>query len=649
MHHFIYPSQDTYITNLPNKDTLNYGLDEILRVGTVSEVSQVITPTSTFVSTNQVVGNWCVTLFSGSVASGSLVGTSSLLIGSASLITGSASGSLNVTSSHGHFVNFSGSATGFFGSVSGFSGKIISGIVTGTNVVLVPHEFITSSIYIKRSLVQFDISTISQSIAVGDIVSPRFVLKVKLAKGESLPIDYSVYGMQIAESWTMGNGYESDGGSSQGASWIYRDADNGTRWSVPGGTFGSPICSQSFNYQAGDLEMDVTAIANAWLHGAPNNGIILFSSDESSPTGSGMQLSFFSNDSNTIYRPVLDVSWNDTTITTASFWTSSVGMTTIPAGLVGKITTGAQITGSSINGIFSGSSNISVDSNNSASGIITATGVSGSVKGLYIYGNIYGEYISSSLSATLIDGYFSGSKITSGSINWFNLSGFISGSWIDTQFVGNTISASVPFVNYPSIIFASLKGPYINGTVLGSVNTTDPTSSGVFTGILTDGPLSPANVYLPYSGTTLTSSITYTSSVVIGSSSLDPLQLNKPFVTVVQNLKPTVRAGNIIRVNVFGREEFPLKNFARSTQFSQFLTPKYLPVTSYYSIKDNETEEIVVDFDNYTQISCDLNGNYFLLDTTGLPQERYFKILIRTEQSGSIVTNDNGDVFKIVR
>ena len=127
------------------------------------------------------------------------------------------------------------------------------------------------------------------------------------------------------------------------------------------------------------------------------------------------------------------------------------------------------------------------------------------------------------------------------------------------------------------------------------------------------------------------------------------MNVNSPFVAVVQNVPDSVNAGDIIRINVFGRQQFPLKNFNRQTQFTQFLTPQYLPSSSYYSIKDNETEQIILDFDNYTQISCDSNGNYFYLDTTAYPQERYFRLLIRVEASGSIYTFDKGNIFKIVR
>jgi hypothetical protein len=67
-------------------------------------------------------------------------------------------------------------------------------------------------------------------------------------------------------------------------------------------------------------------------------------------------------------------------------------------------------------------------------------------------------------------------------------------------------------------------------------------------------------------------------------------------------------------------------------------------------LKDNQTDEIVLNFDSYTQISCEYpNGNYFYLDTTGLPQERYYRVLIQVNGSDSSYTIDTGKTFKIVR
>jgi hypothetical protein len=111
------------------------------------------------------------------------------------------------------------------------------------------------------------------------------------------------------------------------------------------------------------------------------------------------------------------------------------------------------------------------------------------------------------------------------------------------------------------------------------------------------------------------------------------------FVAIVKNLNPSYKSGDIAKIGVFGRKQFPLKNFTRTTQQSDFLIPEYLPTSSYYAIKDNETEEIIIDFDNYTQMSCEYPlGNYFMLDTTGLPQERRFRILVRVNDSGSTYT-----------
>lgn len=147
----------------------------------------------------------------------------------------------------------------------------------------------------------------------------------------------------------------------------------------------------------------------------------------------------------------------------------------------------------------------------------------------------------------------------------------------------------------------------------------------------------------------MTSSYSYTSSLNVTSSSLSPLNFQKSFKAVVQGLPSAIHSGDMIKIRVFGRPQFPLKTFNRQTQFEQFLIPQYLPTSSYYAIKDNETEEIILDFDSYTQISCDQFGNYFLMDTTSYPQERYFRIIIKVEENGQVYTFDNNNVFKIVR
>jgi len=252
------------------------------------------------------------------------------------------------------------------------------------------------------------------------------------------------------------------------------------------------------------------------------------------------------------------------------------------------------------------------------------------------------------LLGTLLDGQFSGSTITASIESNVQVQGNISGSWNTSQLLGGTISASYPFLNYPNLV-ANIQGTYIYGSAYGALTQFNPNAgTGIFIGTIITGPSAGSYLTLPFTGSLLTASVSTTGSVIFVSSSLDALNVSTPFVTVVK-IPPTVKNNQIIRVGVFGRQEFPLKNFQRMTQFSQFLTPAYLPTSSFYAIKDNETEEIVLDFDNYTKISCDLNGNYFMLDTSGLPEERYFKILIKVEQSGSVYIMDNNDIFKVVR
>ena len=95
------------------------------------------------------------------------------------------------------------------------------------------------------------------------------------------------------------------------------------------------------------------------------------------------------------------------------------------------------------------------------------------------------------------------------------------------------------------------------------------------------------------------------------------------------------------------RPKYPTRTFTTS---SIYLTNYALPEASYWGIKDEYTEEMIVDFDvNFTKVSCDTNGAYFDVYMGGLQPERYYRILIKTELDGSDVIVDNENIFKIVR
>lgn len=557
MHTFIFPSKDTFITNINGLSDRNFGIDELISINAISTPIQYVSQyQSASVSlTDKSIGNvvnfkgTAFAYLSGSttnitvpdnstevvISYGSISGSinpsgcacasfeTSLFDGE---LTGSISGyvysailngttyttqSIDLLQVSGSVIGLSGSLSGscirgtlsgsyqgistlFTGSLNGYSGEL-TGDIVGSYVYYNPRISFKSYTKYSRGMIKFDVSEISSSIASGDIVDPKFVLNLRVLEQSEVPFDYKVYAYPVSQSWEMGNGRYADGGSSTGASWLYRDEDEGTEWydifpttdvynyldnesnkqyafSNGGGTWyysvptssliptssfcstittgSSLIMSQSFSYEQSDIKMDVTSIVKSWICGCvPNEGFILITSEELTEYSSAnSKLGFYSKETNTIYTPFLDVIYDDS------------------------------------------------------------------------------EFVTGSLS---------------------------------------------------------------------------------------------------------------------------PISDDTQLTVVLKNVKKQYKSDSFARINLFARERFTLKNFIKGTQQSQHLIPKYLPAETYYSIKDTETEEVLIDFDNGTKVSCDENGNYFMLDMSGLPQERYFKILIKTEINGAVEIIDNNTYFKVVR
>lgn len=855
MHHLIFPSKDAYITNQSPYDDKNFGLDEILRVGSYSQFSylRVYTHTYTYPTftyfdcllvdnfTGQITGS-----FSGSslVTSGSILGsgvfTSSYFSGS---VTGSISGSylgnpvVYSASFTGSLSAFSGSisssvsgldgwVTGslyasrfvtFTGTLSGSAGKI-TGYLSGSNTANEQEYVVIENKVISRAFVQFDVTAISQSIVDGTITAPEFRLKLKVAKEEELPLAYTLYAYPVSQSWEIGTGYVSDGGSDSGISWNWRNFYSGSPWYLPateskylptddylntasaavmsfgrgGGTWyytnsfaGTVKCSQSFNYETSDVYMDVTTIVSSWISGSlPNNGFIVMSSVENQ-SGSNGVLTFFSRDTNTVFSPTLDVMWNDSSWVTGSVSTGSVTIATSSAGISASIfsgssfaiaggiagifsastflqtaihhitaseisasgiipqltasyigsvttttasvsgylsgnagyvsgsaiftssywsgsidnviseTTSSGVSGSQVIGLVSGSFTSASVSYFSGSitassvtgpgfivsghyldthsafigGIVSGQGLSGNIFGLPVYGYVVGtmqitqeivtgpcgnSFTASFVTASFTNGIFSGSTFGAYYIDSKLENAYLTGSWIQAAMLGTKVSIPLPSGIEP-YAYAYVTGVYVNGkalgtyTITGSLSGSTGTNTASFYGQFIEGNLVGGILDVQLTGSVFTASYISTSSVEYLSSSLIPLNTGFPYKAIIQNLLPSYTAGNIPQIRIFGREELPLKNFTRKTQMTQYLNPKYLPTSSHYSIKDNETEEIIIDFDNYTRLSCDANGNYFQLDTTAFAQERNYRIRLKVIDSSSVHVFDDGRVFKIVR
>jgi len=120
------------------------------------------------------------------------------------------------------------------------------------------------------------------------------------------------------------------------------------------------------------------------------------------------------------------------------------------------------------------------------------------------------------------------------------------------------------------------------------------------------------------------------------------------FALTLGNNKGEFQQDSVQRFRVNVRDQYPSVAFRTSISYAN---TKALPSSSYWSIKDLDTEEIIIDYDsNYTKISCDANGNYFDVYMNGLEPERYYKLLIKSVLSDKeVAILDEDYTFKVIR
>ena len=118
-------------------------------------------------------------------------------------------------------------------------------------------------------------------------------------------------------------------------------------------------------------------------------------------------------------------------------------------------------------------------------------------------------------------------------------------------------------------------------------------------------------------------------------------------IVYVKNLGTEYKESSKGKIRVYGRERFPARTFSTT---SNYTLVKYLPTSSYYSVVDAETEQVIIPFDtNYTKVSCDSEGNYFNFWFNGLQPERFYKFVFRVDQNGTTKYFDDNFYFKVVR
>ena len=130
-----------------------------------------------------------------------------------------------------------------------------------------------------------------------------------------------------------------------------------------------------------------------------------------------------------------------------------------------------------------------------------------------------------------------------------------------------------------------------------------------------------------------------------GSSSI-PIIENSELVVSLDNNPGEFRRDSVHKFKLNCRQQFPSRTYQTS---SIYLNQNYLPISSSYAVKDLDTNEFVIDFDNdYTRISADATSSYFDLYMKGLEPERYYQILIKVPINNQVLILDDNYYFKII-
>jgi hypothetical protein len=200
----------------------------------------------------------------------------------------------------------------------------------------------TSEIEVSRILINFNVSQSVSSLRAEGLIptgSLNAVLKLYSLEAVNSPVNYSIECYAVSQSWTRGTGkFSYIPFLTNGVSWKYYNESSASTWpagnissgstssysSIAGGGvwYTSSVAVQNFTYSPvrQDINLNVTSIVDKWLSGslAEYGFIIKVTGSLEYSTQTYGPIQFFSNESNTVYVPRLELGWDDSVFNTGS-------------------------------------------------------------------------------------------------------------------------------------------------------------------------------------------------------------------------------------------------------------------------------------------------------------------------------------------
>ena len=170
-----------------------------------------------------------------------------------------------------------------------------------------------------RALIQFDTDKFTAPF------SSSFFLNLRIARAEKFVRNQTIEFYQVSESWDEGTGFfEQDLENSQdGATWQIRNNDDdnwtfGNNTSSLGGSTGSLVATQNFDWKPEDVRIDITGQVRAWITSSINEGLLIKIPTVDEENGKATpNVRFFSKNTHTIYPPTIEAVWNTQTMSVA--------------------------------------------------------------------------------------------------------------------------------------------------------------------------------------------------------------------------------------------------------------------------------------------------------------------------------------------